>query len=292
MSTELMNFTPAEVELITNDIARGASPSELQLFMLKCKQTGLNPFARQIYCIERGFYDKNNQWQKKMETQVSIDGQRVVAERTGVYEGQDGPYWCGDDGKWVDVWLKKGPPLAAKVGVYRKGFQDALYAVALWDEFAQRNKNGDPVASWKKMPSLMLAKVAESQALRKAFPQDLAGLYTPQEMGVELGADNDATNDFKTKDVTPEKEILDLPTHFEAEFNELDETVKTTQLSQTTNTDMITDAQRKKIYACATELKIKDADMKAIIKRDFGVDSSTQLTKKQASALIEDLMKA
>jgi phage recombination protein Bet len=291
MSTELMNFTPAEVELITNDIARGASPSELQLFMLKCKQTGLNPFARQIYCIERGFYDKNNQWQKKMETQVSIDGQRVVAERTGVYEGQDGPYWCGDDGLWKDVWLKSEPPQAAKVGVYRKGFQDALYAVALWSEFAQRNKNGDTVASWKKMPSLMLAKVAESQALRKAFPQDLAGLYTPQEMGVELGADNDATNVFKAKDVTPEKEILDIPDDSDqVDHSKVDDN-KTSQTTQQ-QVELITDAQRRKIYACATELKIKDIEMKAIIKRDFGVDSSTQLTKQQASQLIEDLMRA
>lgn len=145
-----------------------ADAGDLAFFFHQAQRTGLDPFARQIYMINRG-----GRW----GIQTSIDGFRIIAQRSGQYAGQTAPYWCGEDGEWEDVWLVSTPPLAAKIGVYRTNFAEPTWAVARWESYAVLN---NPI--WKKMPDVMLAKCAESLALRKAFPNDLSGIYTDEEM--------------------------------------------------------------------------------------------------------------
>lgn len=146
-------------------------------FLQHCARTGLDPIARQIYSIAR-----KSKGQLKWQIQISIDGARLVAERSGQYEGQTTPEFTADGVTWTQVWLAPEPPKAARVGVYRRGFRDALFAIALWDAYVQKTYNGDVTEMWKKMGPLMLAKCAEMLALRKAFPQDLSGLYSSEEM--------------------------------------------------------------------------------------------------------------
>ena len=167
-----ITFSSEQIAVVKNQIAKDATDMELKSFIYQCERTGLDPFSRQIYFMK----DKSG----KVMIQTSIDGFRLIAERSGAYEGQTQALWCGPDGVWKDVWMSPDYPVAAKVGVYKKGFREALYAIAHWNEYF-----GVPGFMHKKMPTLMLAKVAESLALRKAFPNEMSGLYTQEEMNNE-----------------------------------------------------------------------------------------------------------
>ena len=154
-----------------------ASEADFAVFLYQAKRTGLDPLARQIYLVTR-----NTKRGKVSTIQTGIDGFRLNAQRSKQYAGQTKAEWCGTDGVWKDVWLISAHPHAARIGVYRTGFSEPLYVTALWMEY-NPGENADFM--WRNKPALMLAKCAEALALRKAFPQELSGLYATEEMPLD-----------------------------------------------------------------------------------------------------------
>jgi phage recombination protein Bet len=179
-----LEFDDEKIGLMRRTIARGANEDELALFIEQCKRTGLDPFARQIYSVRRKQWNSHSRsYEDSQVIQVSIDGFRLIADRTHKYAGQVGPWWCGPDGEWKEIWLSDEPPAAARVGVLRHNFHQPLFATALFKSYVQTNSAGEPISRWKTDPAGMLAKCAEALALRRAFPNEMSGLYTTEEMG-------------------------------------------------------------------------------------------------------------
>lgn len=232
---------------------QNAPSGDLAVYFHQCKRTGLDPFSRQIYMIARG---------GRHTIQTSIDGFRVIAQRTGEYAGQLGPFWCGEDGLWKDVWLDKTPPKASKVGVSRKGFTEPLWAVALWDGYSQN------MGLWKTQGPLMLAKCAEALALRKAFPQDLSGIYETTEM--------DSANKLEPK----------LPT-----FSEPPAFAIISEITETAGR-YITKSQLNQIAILKKEIDINDDKYRSYLKNNFSVESTSELNEDQASQVINLLNKS
>lgn len=162
-------WSPREVDLLKEQIAKGCTDMELTLFAKVCQRTGLDPFARQIYAIKRGSGDR-----AKMTIQTGIDGYRLSASRSGDYAGSDDIEYDTEEAEH---------PAWARATVYRfvQGQRVPFAAKARWSEYCQQY-DGKPSDMWKKFPYLMLGKCAEALALRKAFPAELSGMYTDEEM--------------------------------------------------------------------------------------------------------------
>lgn len=147
---------------------------EVSYLLLKAAEYGLNPLKGQIYATWRS---------GRIQVETTLEGLRVIAERTGEYQGQLSPEWFdGESGKWTEVWTMKTPPTAARWGVLRKGFPKPVLVTVHWEEFKQTKGDGSLTAIWNEKPAHMLAKNAASLAFRAAFPGEAGGIYTAEEM--------------------------------------------------------------------------------------------------------------
>lgn len=184
----------------------------VEQFLSLARRSGLDPLARQIYCIGR-FSKGRVEW----SIQTGIDGFRVTAENSGMYAGQDPAEWMTDKGEWVDAFIPSmhgSHPLAARVKIYRTDWDRPSVGVAEWSAYAQTKANGELNAMWLKQGAGQLAKCAEALAMRKAFPQNLSGLYTGDEMGsqAEIEVASPSRRDWATeiKACTSHEAIEDL----------------------------------------------------------------------------------
>jgi len=175
------HFSQKQIEILKNSICRGVSNEEFEIFLMACSKTQLDPFMRQIYAVKRKAKKPDGTWGETMTIQTGIDGYRLIAERTGCYApGPESTYTYDANGRLESAtsYIKKQT---------RDGTWHIISASAHIDEYIQTYVDKDtkekrPTGLWATMPRTMLAKCAEAQALRKAFPAEMSGVYTKEEM--------------------------------------------------------------------------------------------------------------
>lgn len=179
-------YSSEQVKLLADTVAKGCTESELKFFLEVARMARLNPFLNQIRPVKRWNSDLGRE---AMVLQVGIDGYRSMAADTQDLAGIDDAVFDTED---------EDHPKWAKVTVYRwsRGEKIPYTATARWSEYVQRKKDGTVNHMWSSKPYLMLAKCSEALALRKAFPAELAGVYTDEEMGQ---ADNPAPEQTQSK---------------------------------------------------------------------------------------------
>lgn len=243
-------MTEEQVDLVKRTITPGATDDELKLFIHQCTRTGLDPFAKQIYSIKRKSKDEQGNWVETRQTQISIDGARLIAERQnarrpGSY--RPGPVeWMNEEGRWLPAWTVGGHPAAARATIYKDGA--AVAAVAAYNEFVQTTSGGSPTRQWKAMPAHMLAKCAEMLALRRAFPQELSGLVIEEEP--PLAAPKQVTTTMEEpkaskKQVEALNEALDALVLSDTSRDKLD--ARLLELYGTADTEQLTPAQADEV---------------------------------------------
>jgi len=165
----LEEYTPEEKKIIRKQFfPANATDIDMMYCMNVAKQLGLNPILGEIYFIERKA-NVNGKWVSKIEPMLGRNSYLTIAHRSGKFDGMESwaelkevPF------KIADGWeLRK--ELVGIAVVYHKDMSHPIRVEAPYSEYVQRKKDGTVTQFWQKMPITMIIKVAESQALRKAF---------------------------------------------------------------------------------------------------------------------------
>jgi len=191
------DLTPArgssELEILRQQFAPNAGDEELAYFAKVSNHLALDPWAGHICLMEIGGAHRPT---------ITVAGRRFIADRTGRLRGIVGPEWRGrtivlEDGTkdrppYEEDWEPEDPeadpyPYAARCLVLRSDWDRPANGTALWSEFSRWTKRWEDrktgevtephlFETWARMPSHMLGKVAESMALRRAFPEVQAAI--------------------------------------------------------------------------------------------------------------------
>lgn len=184
-------------------------PNATDMDMIYCMKVAetfnLNPILKQIYFVER-VTNINGQRISKIEPLAGRDSFLTLAHRSGKFAGIESE--CGIKQKAVlqdGEWMNKNE-LVATARVYRTDNERPFCAEVSYGEYVQRTGKGEITKFWREKPETMLKKVAESQALRKAF--DISGLYSVDEVGENEDKDDKRPQKLQTPKTQNLNELL------------------------------------------------------------------------------------
>jgi len=234
---------------------------EVMMFLALCKYQRLNPFLREAYLIKFGnnpatIVTGKETFTKRAaaspqcrgwEAGVIVQTKQGIEQRTGTF--------IAPGEELVGGWAR----------VHRKDWSVPLEITVSIAEYQRYNKQGELMRNWKEMPATMIRKVALVQALREAMPQEFQGLYSPEEMPIDVAA------------------LSQEP----VQVKENGQKEQSVQQKQQQGADL--ERARKALYARAKELGYSNEEVKDFLAAKFNVSSSKELTKNQIIEFIRFL---
>ena len=224
MSKELITFTSEEKRIIKNQFFPStATDNEMIYCMNIAKSLGLNPIAKEIFFIERKS-KVNGQWVSKVEPMLGRDSYIKVAHLTGLFAGIETSSKVEKVPTFVNGEWQEKNDLIATCKVYRKDIKRPFVVTVRYAEYVQTKSNGEITKFWKEKPDTMLKKVAESQALRKAF--NINGAYAIEEVNdviIDTEQPRQQTQQIEAQDEPDYNEVVEVEsTPLEVSFETID----------------------------------------------------------------------
>ena len=262
-----------EITLSTNIIKRylvsgnadKVTDQEVMMFLALCKYQKLNPFLREAYLIKFGDAPASIVTGKDVFTKRASASQACKGWEAGIIVKT----------KQGDIQQRNGTfvaPDEVLVGgfarIYRQGWQVPLEITVSLSEYQRTNSKGELMRNWREMPATMIRKVALVQALREAMPQEFQGMYSPEEMPVDIS-------------VLSAEPVKILP-----QSETIPETIPKKEAStQIATTDIISTAQAKRMFAIAHG----DADVVREVLNDHNYASSKDVRKADYEAICAEI---
>jgi phage recombination protein Bet len=186
-NTEISLIDKDTYSALKNSIFPGAKDESITMVLAYCKARKLDPLQKPVHIVPMWIVDaKTKEGAMRDIVMPGIALYRIQAQRSGQYAGQSDPEF-GEDitetlggvkisyPRWCKIIVKKQMPNGQIVEFAAKEYWKENYAT-------QKKDTEAPNAMWKKRPYAQLAKCAEAQALRKAFPDIIDHTPTAEEM--------------------------------------------------------------------------------------------------------------
>lgn len=196
-TAEVVQLSPAQKKMIRESFMNGASDKEAEVLLMVAMRMQLDPFQKQIHFVPR-MVKVGDKREERWSFQISLQGWRAIAERTGLYEGVSDPEWVEDPNH-------KGFPLSCTITAHRRDRERPAKYTARFAEFCQFTFDGKPTKMWNEKPYLMLEKCAEVNAIAKLFPE-----HQPSDLAMAMAEANIVQADFMA-DETAEPPPPKLP---------------------------------------------------------------------------------
>jgi phage recombination protein Bet len=299
------NLTP---EIVKKYINQNANEQEIYFFLELCKSQQLNPFMKEAFLIK---YGQNDPASMVVAYQVFIKR----AEKNPAYNGFKAGIIVLDANKQITYregafYLESEQILGGWCEVYRKDRSTPSRIEVAFNEYVGRKSGGEINKQWAGKPATMIRKVPIAQAHRDAFPDELGRLYVAE----EFAADEDALPKYEMgkPPLIPVPEGMQgfrAPTQINNTAAKAPEGGTTasgavgegagtagTATRATETSEAASDAQVKKINVCLKEIGCVDDKSRHeyasnVLLKDPYIASINDLTKREASNLIEELVK-